>query len=253
MSVKCLLCSLFALFFVSTLFAQNASNQNEATKQLYALFDAEWELGLKENPTFASFLGDKRYNDRWSDQSLPAIEKRQQHRIETLAALKKINRSELSVSDRLNYDLFQKDYEEAVEGNKYKRYLLPITQQGGIQTADELAQFIRFETVKDYEDWTARMNAFPAYMEQTLALMREGKKQNVMWAQAVMERVPAQIDKMAAASDERNPFYAPFKTFPKDISEAEQTRLKNQAKAAISGKVVPSYNNGSDSFLTNQS
>ncbi len=233
----------------SIVHAQNQTSvQNPATVRLYALFDEEWELGLKENPTFASFLGDKRYNDRWSDQSLQAIEKRQQHRIETLASLKKINRNELSVADRLNYDLFQKDYEEAVEGNKFKRYLLPITQQGGIQTADELAQFIRFETVKDYEDWIARMNAFPAYMEQILSLMREGKKRNVMWAKAVMERVPAQIDKMTAASDERNPFYAPFKNFSKDIPETEQTRLKNLAKAAINGKVVPSYKKLKDYF-----
>jgi len=233
----------------SIVHAQNQTSvQNPATMRLYALFDAEWELGLKENPTFASFLGDKRYNDRWSDQSLQAIEKRQQHRLETLAALKKINRNELSVADRLNYDLFQKDYEEAVEGNKFKRHLLPITQQGGIQTADELAQFIRFETVKDYEDWIARMNAFPAYMEQILSLMREGKKRNVMWAKAVMERVPAQIDKMTAASNERNPFYAPFKNFSKDIPETEQTRLKNLAKAAINGKVVPSYKKLKDYF-----
>ncbi|MDQ3711975.1 MAG: DUF885 domain-containing protein [Acidobacteriota bacterium] len=221
--------------------AQNqASNQTGATKQLYALFDAEWELGLKESPTFASFLGDKRYNDRWSDQSLQAIEKRQQHRIETLAALKKINRAELSISDRLNYDLFQKDYEESVEGNKFKRYLLPITQQGGIQTADELAQFIQFQTVKDYEDWIARMNAFPVFMEQTLTLMQTGAKQNIVLPKAVMERVPAQIDKMTTAA-EQNPFFAPFRSFPKDISEGEQTKLKNLAKEAIDGKVVPSY------------
>ena len=239
----------FLVSAISIVSAQiQTSVETGATKQLYALFDTEWELGLRENPTFASFLGDKRYNDRWSDQSLQAIEKRQQHRLETLAALKKINRAELSVSDQLNYDLFQKDYEEAVEGNKFKRYLLPITQQGGIQTADELAQFIQFETVKDYENWIARMNAFPAYMEQILTLMREGKKQNVMWARAVMERVPAQIDKMTAASDERNPFFAPFKNFPKDVSEVEQTRLKNLAKEAISGKVVPSYKKLKDYF-----
>ncbi|HEV8160468.1 MAG TPA: DUF885 domain-containing protein [Pyrinomonadaceae bacterium] len=238
--------SYFVLFvFLASAFsivsAQNqASNQTGATKQLYALFDAEWELGLKENPTFASFLGDKRYNNRWNDASLSAIEKRQQHRIETLAALKKIYRAELSVPDQLNYDLFQKDYEEAVEGNKYKRYLLPITQQGGIQTIDELTQFIQFQTVKDYEDWIARMNAFPVFMQQTLALMQTGAKQNIVLPKVVMERVPAQIDKMTTAA-EQNPFFAPFRSFPKDISESEQIRLKNLAKEAIDGKVVPSY------------
>ena len=147
MSFKCFSCFAFALFFASMLFAQNASNQNDSTKQLYALFDAEWELGLKENPTFASFLGDKRYNDRWTDSSIVAIERRNRHRIETLAALKRISRDDLSASDRLNYDLFQKEYEEVIEAGKFKRYLLPITQQGGVQTIDEITQLMSFETV----------------------------------------------------------------------------------------------------------
>ncbi len=244
--------SFFVLFvFLASGFSNVlAQNRTGATKELYALFDTEWEANLKDNPTFASFLGDKRYNDRWTDSSLAAIEKRQQHRIETLAALRKINRAELSAADRLNHDLFRKDLEEAIEGNKFKRYLLPITQQGGIQTADDLAQFIQFQTVKDYEDWLARINAFPVYMEQTLALMREGKRQNIMWAKAILERVPAQIDKMAGAGGERNPFYAPFVNFPKDISESEQTRLREAAKAAIDGKIVPSYKKLKDYFVS---
>ena len=242
----------FVMFFVLTdsmVFAQNTtSEKNSATKQLYALFDAEWELTLRENPTFASFLGDKRYNDRWNDTSLSAIEKRHQHRVETLAKLKQIKRTELSTSDQLNYDLFKKDYEEAVEGNKYKQFLLPINQGGGIQTADELAALMRFQTVKDYEDWIARLNAFPVYIEQTLSLMREGKKQNVMWAKAVMERIPAQIDKQIVVDAEKSSFYTPLKTFPKDISEADQTRLKNLAKEAISAKIIPSYKKLKDYF-----
>jgi len=234
--------ALFAVivFICSTVFAQK-SNQNESTKQLYALFESEWERSLKENPTFASYLGDKRYNTLWSDQSLDAINRRQLNRIEALSRLKKINRAELSVSDQLNYDLFQKDYEESIESFKFKGYLLPVNQRGGIQTSDELAEFLQFKTVKDYEDWLARLNAFPTLMEQNLTLMREGKKLNLMWAKKVMERVPAQIDKQITADAESNPFYVPFKTFPKDISEAEQTRLKTAAKDAITAKIIPSY------------
>ena len=56
MLLKLAFTMLFALI-VSTVFAQNT---NTATTQLYALFDAEWELNLRDNPTFASFLGDKR-------------------------------------------------------------------------------------------------------------------------------------------------------------------------------------------------
>src|SRR5687767_13226089 len=123
--MKFLIISAFLLLNLSIVFAQK-SNQGEATKQLYALFDAEWENLMKESPTFASYLGDKRYNDRWEDQSLAAIERRQRHTIETLEKLKKIDRSQLSVSDRLNFDLFQKDYEQSIEGYQFKQFLLPV-------------------------------------------------------------------------------------------------------------------------------
>ncbi len=233
---------IFSLLNFSVVAQENQNpNRTGATKQLYALFDADWEYNLKESPTSASFLGDKRYNDRWDDKSFAAIERRQKRRAETLFNLKKINRRELSAFDRLNYDLFAKNLSEAVEGEKFKSYLTPITQQGGIQTADDLANFIQFETIKDYEDWIARMNAFPVYLDQTLALMAEGKRENIMLARAILERVPNQIDKMILAEGEQNPFYAPFKKFPKDVSESEQTRLKNLALAAVNAKIIPSY------------
>lgn len=236
-----------ALLFLnlSIVFAQKS---NEATKQLYALFDSEWENTLKENPTFASYLGDKRYNDKWGDLSLSAIERRQRRDIETLEKLKKIDRAQLSAADQLNYDLFLKNLEQSIEGFEFKQFLAPLTQQGGIQTQDELAQFINFQTVKDYEDWIARLNAFPVLMNQTLNLMREGKRQNIMLPKIVMQRVPAQIEKQITASAEENSFYAPFKNFPSDISAAEQTRLKNQAKETINEKVIPAYRKLKDYF-----
>jgi uncharacterized protein (DUF885 family) len=230
------------------MFAQS-SLKNVPTKQLYALFDEVWEAGLKDNPTFASFLGDKRYNDRWADRSLPSFERRQQYRIATLNRLKKINRAQLSAADQLNYDLFKKDLEENIEGNKFQAYLMPLSQQGGIQTQDELAEFISFDKVKDYEDWIARLNAFPGYMDQTIALMREGQAKKILRAAAVMSRVPAQIDKQIVSDPEKSSFFAPLKAFPKDMPAAEQERLKAAAKTAIANNIIPSYRRFKDYFV----
>ena len=234
--MKPLLYVLVLFFAFSTVFAQT-----DAPKNLSALFDSEWQWNLETSPTFASYLGDKRYNNRWNDQSIDAIKKRNQHRVETLARLKQINRNELSDKDKVNYDLFQKDYESAVQNYETRLYLLPINQRGGIQTSDELAESIQFQNVKDYEDWIARLNAFPVLMEQNLALMKAGKAEKMIWSRQVLTRVPAQIDKQIVGNAEQSSFYAPFKTMSKDISETEQTRLRNLAKEAIQTKIVPSY------------
>ncbi len=230
------------IFFLSlSAAAVFAQNQNSATKNLYALFDTEWLASLEDNPTFASYLGDKRYNKRWDDRSLEAIKRRNERSVQTLSKLKQIKRAELSASDRLNFDLFQKDLETSVEQFQFRLYLAPVTQRGGIQTADDLANFISFDSVKDYEDWIARLDAFPQFMEQTLSLMREGKAQKILWSKQVLNRVPAQIDKQIVDAPEKSLFYAPFKQMSKNVSAVEQARLQAAAKRAIGEKVIPSY------------
>jgi uncharacterized protein (DUF885 family) len=238
---------LLIAFFCLSVYAQN---QRDAAQKLHALFDEQWQWTLENAPTFASYLGDKRYNARWSDMSLDAVNRRNLNRVETLSRLKRINREELSDKDKLNYDLFRKDLESELERFQTRLYLLPINQRGGIQTADELADFLQFQTVKDYEDWIARMHAFPAYMEQTITLMREGKANGILWSRQVLNRVPAQIDNQIVTEAEQSPFYAPFKKFPPAISVAEQTRLKNLAKEAVREKIVPSYKNLKTYFET---
>jgi uncharacterized protein (DUF885 family) len=227
----------------------NMTNDNDATRALHKLFDEEWEWTMRENPTFASTLGDRRYNDRWEDAGLENVERQHQHRLETLKRLQTIPRARLSPADQLNYDLFRKDLDNEAEAHRFKLYLLPVNQRGGIQTADELTELLRFQTVKDYEDWIARMRALPLYMEQTVALMREGAREKMLWPKVVEQRVAAQIDKQLVASPEDSPFYKPFKQFPADFSEADRARLARDAREAVAQSVVPAYKKLKDYFV----
>lgn len=228
------------LFFTAclTVFSQS---QNPESQKLHAMFDAEWQWTLENNPAFASYLGDKRYNSRWQDVSISAFEARNRHIIVALEKLKKIDRAKLPQSDKLNYDLFQDGCESSIANFKTRLYLLPISQLGGVQTADELADQLTFLNVKDYEEWIARLNAFPLLIDQTLALLREGKSSGVIWSKLVLTRVPAQLDKQIVDDPEDSSFYSPFKNIPKEISAAEQARLRNAATDAIRTKIVPAF------------
>ncbi|HLN92704.1 MAG TPA: DUF885 family protein, partial [Thermoanaerobaculia bacterium] len=88
-----------------------AAKSAAVSKELAKFFDDEWELGLRENPERATYLGDPRYNDRLTDLSFEAIERRNKHEQEALARLKKIDRTLLSEDDRLSYDLYQRRLE----------------------------------------------------------------------------------------------------------------------------------------------
>src|SRR5215510_12054215 len=70
-----------------------------ATKALHALFAAEWDYEMEQYPVWASTLGDRRWNDRWEDLSLDAIQKRYDHHRQVLIKLGKIDRGSLSPTD----------------------------------------------------------------------------------------------------------------------------------------------------------
>src|SRR5690349_2860110 len=166
--------------------AANAADPATA-KALHALFDAEWERGLVESPENASYNGDNRFNDRWTDMSLDAIASREAEDRDALAKLRAIDRSALSAADQLNYDTFAWQLEKSVERQKFREYLQPISHQGGAQTADGIAEVLPFATIKDYRDWLARMAALPVLVDQTIALMQEGVRQGNMPPRVLME------------------------------------------------------------------
>src|SRR5947209_16662065 len=141
------------------------AENKKAGKALNEFFEAEWNYEMEQSPARASSMGDRRWNDRWGDQSLEAIHKREAHTRDALERLKKFDRGQLPPADQVNYDLFKKDLENDIEGFKFRSYLMPVTQRGGIQTLDELGDRLRFENLKDFEDWIARLRALPVLME----------------------------------------------------------------------------------------
>jgi len=224
--------------------------EKPASQALHDLFGAEWDYNMQQSPQWASSLGDRRWNDRWSDESLEAISRRHQHSQDVLARLARIDRAALSPADQLNYDLFKKNYEDSVEGYKFHGFLLRLNQRGGIQTEDELADSLRFQTLKDYEDWIARMRSFPALMDQNIVLMRLGVKERIVHPKVIMQRIPAQIDKQIVSDPTQSGFYRPFLHFSREISAADQQRLRQEARQAVEQQIVPAFKKFKEFFVS---
>lgn len=213
-----------------------------ASRALAGFFQAEWEWTLASEPTRASGLGDRRFNDRWPDESLAAIGERHAHEVAALERLRAgVDRAALPAADQLNYDLFVQRLETRVAGHRFRWFLCPLNQRGGVQTNDELADVLRFERVKDYEDWCARLEGFPARLAQTTALLREGIRARVLLPKVVMARVPAQIARQVVAQPEDSPFFRPLRQFPAGIGAEDRARLTERARRAVAQGVVPGF------------
>jgi uncharacterized protein (DUF885 family) len=212
-----------------------------AGEELRKFLAAEWDYEMQRDPVRASELGDRRWNDRWPDRSLENYAADRAHRLAAIERLKTIDRGALSPADQLNYDVFKQQYERQIEENSLHWFLIPLDQREGIQTEYLLGDQLRFETARDYEDWLARLRAFPPYMDQTITLMREGMKEHILLPRIILERVQGQIGKQMVSDPASSDFYKPFRQFPEGIAEAERERLAREARAAVNDRVVPAF------------
>ena len=138
-------------------------------------------------------LRSHRFDDRWPDVSPAAFERRAAHARDVAARAHAFDGAGLSPQDRLSLEIFTREADVEVEGEPYRLWHLVLDQRGGIQSADDLADSLPFQDVAGYQAWIARLLALPAYMDQTVATMREGISEHIVQPRVVMDRLPAQI------------------------------------------------------------
>lgn len=231
----------YLLTFLSLLLLSPISSAQQNNSELNQYFEQQWQRGLSEYPENASYNGDTRYNAHWTNLSLSSIAQREAADREALVALHRFNRDQLSANDQLNYDTFEWQLKQNISRQAFREYLIPITHQGGVQTADGIVEILQFNTIKDYQDWLARLTALPVLIDQTIILMQEGMKTDVMPPKVLMDRVGKQISKQADTKPEDSPFYKPFKHYPDSFSADQKATFSAQALKIISEKIQPAY------------
>lgn len=219
-------------------FAQAATDKHAALEKLFA---DEWERGLSDSPENASYNGDVRYNDRWTDYSLAAISKRAEADKAALQRLHAIGRNGLSPADQLNYDTFEWNLQQAVSRQRFHEELLPVSHQSGVQLADGMAEIVPFQNTADYRKWLARLGGIDTWVDQILVLMGKGVAEGYMPPRVLMERVQGQIATQIVDDPSRSPFYRAFQKFPDGVPEADRAALQGEAQALIRNEIVPAF------------
>jgi uncharacterized protein (DUF885 family) len=212
------------------------------SKSLSALLDQIWQDRLKHSPEFASSIGDKRYNDQLTDYSAKEVNAALARGRDYVQQLSEIDTTGLSAQERLSADLMIRSLIEAQEGAKFKEWEMPVNQFNGFHT--DLAQLpgrLQFDSVKDYDDYIARLTKVPAAFSQIMTNMQLGVDEGRTPPQYLMEKVLVQTQTLANQKAEESPFAVPLKTFPKSVAAAEQKRISTEMLQAISVDVLPSY------------
>ncbi len=209
---------------------------------LNAVFKDYWQDYLKTNPEFASTIGDKRYNDQITDYSVSAFNNWLAREQDYLMRLAAIDPAGFTDQEKLSQNLLEQQFVDDEEASEFKEWEMPVTQLGGVQTTYlDLAPQLNFATVKDYDDWIARLHAIPHAFDQVTNNMALGMQDQRTPPRLLMEEVLKQVQGIAAEKPEDSPLALPLKQFPASVSAAEQQRIKTEMLAVIAKQVLPAY------------
>ena len=219
-----------------------AAPANYASQQFAKLLDDAWEYDLESDPLFATDVGDHRHDDKLPAISLAEEAREAAANQEFVRRLEAIDRSQLSANDQINYDIFGRSRREDVEDFKFQTYLTPVSERSGFHIDfPELRRNLSFATVRDYENYIARLRGFDEYTVGHIELMREGVKQGITVPSVIMEKYNEPIEAQIVDDPEKSMLFEPFQKFPATTSAEDQARLRTAAKAAIAEVVVPAY------------
>jgi uncharacterized protein (DUF885 family) len=216
--------------------------QDSASKQLNKLFEDELEFSLRQDPLFATFYGDHRFDDKLPQVSLDNINQKAKQTTVFLERLNGIDRNKLSSGDKTNYDIFKCQLENSIKWNQLQSYLMPMDQMGGFYTHfAQLPDNLTFNTIRDYENYIARLNAFRLYTLQHIELMRTGIKKGMTPPKIILEQIPQSLESLITEDINDSKLFEPFKKYPQIFSQAEQERLTEAGRTAIKQSVRPAY------------
>jgi uncharacterized protein (DUF885 family) len=211
-------------------------------KVLNDLLAEQWDYNLKTNPEFASILGDRRWNDKSSDNSLAAIEKDLVQQREFLQRFEAVDTAGFPEQEQLNKTLMVRNLKDALEGARFKDWEMPVSQISGIQIqAPRLVSYLPFATTKDYDDYVTRLKNLPKQLNDTMDNMRAGMKDGLMPPKFLLEKVAPQAEEIGSAEPASSPFAQCLAKFPEGVSVEDQNRIRGAVTSAIGGIVNPAY------------
>ncbi|MBB5987328.1 DUF885 domain-containing protein [Sphingobium lignivorans] len=217
-------------------------------EDLAALLDEHWQWSLTQDPTLATMVGDRRYDDRLGDYSLEAADRQTADNKRFLARLDAIPDAGLSEADKVNRLILRRNLVEAIEGNGFgQRMMLFSSFYSPWQSLAGLGEMTSFRNAEDYRNYLKRLASFPAINETLIGITRKAVAGGYVQACVTLGGLEGSIRGVIPADPTRSRLYAPFAgPRPGTVSEADWTALQAEAKTLLSQTLAPAFARAAD-------
>jgi prolyl oligopeptidase len=186
-----------------------------------------WEAQLEHTPTYATFVGDSRFNDRLEELGPKARREWQDKLAELEKRAAVLSPIQLTESDRVSLELLRLQLELERKQDKFKLYEWAIDPNYGPQSwFAQLMSFTPLKTAKDLDDFDKRLEQFPRYFHQYIGELKDGLGDGRIAPKIAVERVIKQVDEMLAQPVEKSPWGEKLGSLPAPLAARRESLVK---------------------------
>lgn len=241
----------------------SACNQEQsrtsASQTLATIFEEYYQFKDRINPIEATKGGNFQYNEYIANYISDAYQTDLIAEYSTfLERLAQIDPAQLSQADLLSMKVMQWDCEVKLEGLQNPLvittspiYNLPSFELTPLIQVQSLHLYVAqlgaggsvhpFNTVKDYEDWLKRLDDYIAFLDTSIANMKEGIAKGIVLPKVLTEKTIVQLEEFITKPVEEHLFYRPIQSMPEGISQSDRDRLAEEYQKVIETKLRPKY------------
>jgi len=229
---------LLCLFLGSIAIAQESLSDS----QVDTIVAEYWQYRLQENPILATQSGVSAFNDRLPSITPADRQRRLQSEQRFKRRIRDIDHSRLSINGRVNAELLEWVLDESIGGYELNLSRMPFNTFAGFYTSVlSVSNGVPMESVKDYEDYIARLRDVERYFAENVANMREGIRTKFTLPKVVIENVLPTLHAQLYDDPEQSSLYRPFLSMSSKVSPSEQTRLRTAARDALRQQALPAF------------
>jgi uncharacterized protein (DUF885 family) len=201
-----------------------------------------WAWSLEEYPTMATRLGDRRYDDRLTDISAAARDRRHATTEAFLAELREIGNEDLSGQDLISYLALEEELQEDLDRRICRSPEWRIDHRNGPQVGlQNIADVQRVETPADGRKMVARWQAMGPYIDDYIANLRSGLADGLVQNRVTVEHAIEQLEMQLAQPDDEWPLAEPAEIRREGWSEEAHEEFRAGLLSAIGEGVRPSF------------
>lgn len=193
-----------------------------------------WDMRMRFSPEYSTYQGEYKYNDVTQSMNLSVIERKRDEVKLFTSMLSVIDKSTLSKSKQLEYDIFNDTLTTFLSGYKWATYALnPLNFLEGIHLFTPVEK-AKTNTRGDFENYIVRMHNMPKLVDEIISRMNEAIRLNLTYHQVSILTVPGQIQEMFVDVIESN-FNRPFNKSLEEsvISEKDRQSLRERGLEGI--------------------